>query len=246
MALVDLEKPIPVKFDYATFRYYLELDVLQDTARFLDWFDINKALGGTSRTVIVVGDIVAGSDKITFQAPTPVPILPGSLFYYNGGADSLTAIGPTGIDGTEAYIDPDESPLTDEEVTYTLTQTNIPYRSVQHIYDGITDEVLLRMGYSDPLAVPSEKIREMMLLGRVEAWRRVVQNTVTDIDINYDPSGLGEDTLILTRSQMHIDSIKQWVIAQSDYNNEFPLSTGNLNLSTPEVRTYAGVVKARW
>lgn len=243
MALADLEKPIPVKFDYATFRYYLELDVLQDTARFLDWFDINKALGGTTRTTIVVGNILDGSDKITFTAPTTVPILPGSKFYYTE-ADFLEVISPTAIGGTEAYIDPDDAPTEDLEVTYTLVQTNIPYRSVQHIYDGITDEVLLRMGYTDPLQVPTERIREMMLLGRVEAWRRVVQNTVTDVDINYELETT--EVLVLTRSQMHIDSIRQWVIAQADYAAEFPLSANNLNYTTPEVRTYAGAVKARW
>lgn len=242
MALADLEKPIPVKFDYATFRYYLQLDVLQDTAKFLDWTDINKEYGGTSRTVTVTGTILADTNIIEFDEPSPVGLLSGSEF--SDGVDTYTTVGIVPVGGANATIDYDDVPSVTTQVSITVTQSNLTYRNAQPIYDAITDEVILRMGYTHPLQVPTEKIREMMLLGRVEAWRKVVHNTVTDVDINYEL--LGGQVLVLTRSQMHIDSIKQWVIAQEDYNAEFPLSANNLNYSTPDVRTYAGKVVGRW
>lgn len=163
MSLADLEKPVPVAFDYATFRYYLELDILQDTAKFLDWVD-----------------------------------------------------------------------------------SNTPYRNAQPIYDAMTDEVLLRMGYTHPLQVPEDEIKKMMYLGRIEAWRKVVHNTVTDIDMQYDIDG-NETFETIMRSEFHKEAVRQWQIAQQAFNDEFPIASQEpVQISTPAVRTYAGAIRARW
>ena len=232
----DLLKPVPIAFDYPTFRYYLELDVLQDTAKFLDWTDVNLYLGGTSRTTLVTGTVLSGTTTIVLDEPTPIPILGGSKFYYTG-VDYFTTLGPTIIGDTEIPI-VEAAPGSDKDVTYTLVEDNLPYRNVQHIYDAMTDEVLLRMGYTNPLQVPSDRIREMMLLGRIEAWRAVARNTVTDVDINFEDK-------VLIRSQFHTNAIQQWNIAAEDYNKEFGGFVVT-TFTTPDTRTYSGAVKARW
>lgn len=157
MSLEDLERPIPIAFDYATFRYYLQLEILQQTALAMGWVDDNE-----------------------------------------------------------------------------------PYRNAQPVYDAMTDEVLLRMGYTHPLQVPEDEIREMMVLGRVEAWRAVVHNTVTDTDVT-----IGLNTLL--RKDFHNNAITQWSLAQQEYNNEFPPDFQEATpISTPATRTYAGAVVPRW
>lgn len=162
MAIEDLEQAIPVAFDYATFRYYLQLEILQDSAKSLNWVD-----------------------------------------------------------------------------------SNTPYRNAQPIYDAITDEVLLRMGYTHPLQVPPDEIRKMMMLGRVEAWRAVVHNTVTDVDIPYE---IADSVFVnLARSGFFAEALKQWSVAQQEYDHEFPAEVqGTVQVSSPAVRTYSGAVTPRW
>jgi hypothetical protein len=228
----------PPIFDYPTFRYYLELDVLQETAKFLNWVDLNSDAPSGSRDTLVVGSVEDDTNLFVFDTPATFQLKGGTKLYYNDGANFITLVHGVVPDDTEVRIL--ETVVGDVEIEYTVSETGLEYRNAQPIYDSITDEVILQMGYTHPEQVPSAKIPQMMALGRVEAWRKVVQNTVTDTDVVVDE-------LLYLRGAFHQNAIKRWETAQNEYNTTYaPIILGDAVFTQPTTRTYSGAVTARW
>jgi hypothetical protein len=110
-------------------------------------------------------------------------------------------------------------------------------RTAQGVYDSITNEVLLQLGFSTPEEVPDEALLAMRSLGRVEAWRAVAFNTMADFDINMGDS-------VLSRSQVHKTALSQLTLAESEHDSNFV--TAAESIRTPRANSYAAGITVRW
>lgn len=134
------------------------------------------------------------------------------------------------------WVDATEEPYV-ASGTSLVQNTILGKRDAQSVYDAITNEVLLQMGVSTPDLVPDEDYMKMRALGRVEAWRAVCYNLMSDTDLNIGDSGI-------SRSEAFTTSNAQLSMAEADYESQFGSITPTI--TSPRAATYSGGVTVRW
>lgn len=226
---------IPTAYTYTTFRSYLENEILQKVAVSLGWKD-KTAIPQTTYTL---SNGKWDDFNLIFYptAPTPVTFYAGTVFTGVGGTLKRTALKGstalifkalgTSVGSTNAWT----------TQTIATTDNAVDGFNAQSIYDSITNEVLVLMGYSTPESVPAGAIPELRMLGRVEAWRAVVYATVADSDVVVANN-------LLNRSQVNDFSLNQVQYAEGDYNKEFPYIKPVIG--KPRASSYAGQLTVRF
>jgi hypothetical protein len=226
--------PIPTSYTYATFRDYLEKEVLQNVAYNMAWKDDNTP---AYVTVPIVGTKAAAARWLVLTAPLTHDVPVGTKI------QTTTVDGTTGIPNfltvtqaayageSQIFTDTDYGSVARTVNTSVKVNTGIAATTAQSVYDSITNEALTMLGYSTPESVPAADIKKFRLMGRIEAWRAVVFNTVTDIDFVQGDTGLN-------RSQVFDFSMQQLDFAESEYASLYPDPVPVVN--KPRVRTYSG------
>lgn len=233
---------IETEYNYVTFRYYLELDVLQEVAKLMEWTDITAEYDEDDSNSLffhIQGTKSANSNVLVLTEPLPVDLPAGTLIFRNtsGGTSNYLSLSikankdATKILVNEAYAD-------SVSIDTNILKPTIQTRDAQPIYDAITNEALFTLGYDKPEDVPANELRKFKLLGRIEAWRAVVYNTLTDVDISTNDTQL-------YRSQVNTNALNQLEFAETELDRFFPSNLGN-NVVQPTTRTYAGGITVRW
>jgi hypothetical protein len=204
---------IPTAYTYATFRSYLENEILQKVAVSLSWKD-KTAIPQTTYTLS--GGKWDNYNLIFYPTvPTPVTFYAGTVFTGVGGTLKRSAVKGSTALIFKALGNSIGSTNTWSTQTISATLDAKEGFDAKSIYDSITNEALVLMGYSTPESVPAGAIAQFRMMGRVEAWRAVVYATVGDSDVVIADN-------LLNRSQVNDFSLNQVEYAEIDYNKEFP------------------------
>lgn len=237
---------IPQYYDYETFRYYLELDVLQDVAKAMEWTDVIPVINEDESLLFVNIHLnkPSGSKTATLTDPLPIELPKGYAIYvgelwdgihYNPQyliTSTLVAKGSTSFQ-VEGYLS------TAFDVDTKILRPTQAYRDKGDVYTAITNEALLTLGYSTPESVPASKIIQFRLLGRIEAWRAVVYNTVADVDVTIENTSYA-------RSQLNANALTQLQFAEAEYEQMFPFAVPTVPNDVPRSYTSSGKVTVRW
>lgn len=127
------------------------------------------------------------------------------------------------------------------DVTQAVDHTVVPFNAGP-IYDLITAEALLRLGYTREIDVPAEKYQQFRDAGRVEAWRAVAYATLHKQD------GMDENGLYGQLSQFNDGAITQLSLSEQEYvaRYETVQTTFTPPPSKPKASSYSGGVKVRF
>lgn len=230
---------IPTNYTYETYRDYLEKEILQKVAVNLGWTD-KPAVAQTTYT-FTNGKWDANNKIFYPTSPTPVNLYAGMTFTGTILGTNVKLI-RSAVKGSTALIFKalgGTVQTTNSWSTGTISVT-LPAeagRDAQTIYDSITNEVLTLMGYSTPESVPANEIAEFRLLGRVEAWRAVVYNTLADSDVVLVDN-------LLNRSQVNDFALNQLEYAQADFDRDYPYLQPTIG--KPRAMSYAGLITVRF
>ncbi len=151
-------------------------------------------------------------------------------------------------DGSEHIV----SNLVSKNITIT---TDIDYSQTPNdasdVYESITNDALLKIGYTDEHEVPSYNYQQFRDAGRVAAWRFVAYSSVhlTTNTINKTISGFGSVDITSQENQIFENAMKELAIAERTYKAryEFPSEP-----ATPEAvphinaNTYSSPVTVRF
>lgn len=78
-------------------------------------------------------------------------------------------------------------------------------RNVQPIYDSITNEALLRIGYAEESAVPEADLQKFRDAGRIEAWVAVLYNTVAYVPVVDEDGTMNELDQVFALASKRLD-----------------------------------------
>lgn len=230
---------IPTTYTYETYRDYLEKEILQKVAVSLGWTD--KAAVPQTTYTFTNGKWDANNKIFYPLSPTPVNLYAGQIFSGSilGANTKLVRSAVKGSTGLIFKALGGTVSSTNSWSTGTISVTLPAEAGVdsQVLYDSITNETLMLMGYSTPESVPTSEIAEFRMVGRVEAWRAVVYNTVADSDVVLVDN-------LLNRSQVNDFALNQLEYAQSDLDKEFPFLKPSLG--KPRAMSYAGKITVRF
>lgn len=243
--------PVPTSYTYETFRDYLETEVLQNVAKTMDWVDKDTSVEYVE--VPIQGTIEEGvgtiylkhelAQAISVGTPIRIKLIDGITnepykVYAKYTVEAAKVIIP--VDGVPEANTSWWATGTERigvDTTIVVAVGDEEKFDADPIYASITNEALFRLGRSTPEEVLANEIDAFRLLGRIEAWRAVVFNTVTDTDL------INANTTMM-RSQVHAFALQQLAIAEAEYDNLYPLQVPTIG--KPRAMTYAGQVTARW
>ena len=232
--------PVPTTYTYETFRDYIEKEVLQNVGKSMGWQDIDVA---QYNDIPIVGSKSANSRMLNLTTPLYADVPAGTKIVTTtiNGTTGLPEILTTTFDAlngeSQILIENAQGAPAYNVNTILRIYTGELDIDAQFAYDAITNETLMMMGFSAPENVPVNEINRFRLMGRIEAWRAVAFNTVTDTDLSFADS-------TMNRSQMHDYSLNQLDFAEAEYDRLYPFQAPALG--KPRAMTYAGGITVRF
>jgi hypothetical protein len=105
------------------------------------------------------------------------------------------------------------------------------------VYEGMTNEALLRIGYTEEVAVPDETYQQFRDAGRVAAWRAVAYSTVHLIAQSLETATdeFGSADLVDFLNQIHAMALAELTTAESIYATRY-ISTASSTPAEPIVK----------
>ncbi len=235
---------IPTTYTYATFRSYLENEILQKVAVSLGW---KNKLSYPATTYTMAGYWDDPNKVFYLSEKSPATFYAGSFFTQTFLEPGQNQLRITALKGSLALNFRPPPPVFQGEIffgtdTYQSRTMSYTYPAeagydAQSIYDSITNEVLVLMGYSTPELVPASEVAKFRMMGRAEAWRAVVYATTGDSDIVISDN-------LLNRSQINDFSLNQLEYAQGDYDTSYPYIRPSIG--KPRAMSYAGQLTVRF
>ena len=242
--------PIPTSYTYETFRDYLQKEVLQSVADAMGWVDSDASGGLTS---VTLNYFISGASSAFWSLTAPLAVdIPQGTFLKTHAGNPLTVavearkgdmhiktsvVQTAGTVGVAPSVDADGT-IHSSAVTFAVRVPTVPAINADAVYDHITDEVLLKMGYTDPEDVPALEISEMSSLGRVEAWRAVAYNTMSDTQLVFGDA-------VLNRGQVFEQAFTQLKVAEDEHRFSFP-AIPSIIVAQPRVNSTSAVATVRF
>ncbi len=130
-----------------------------------------------------------------------------------------------------------------------LDYTVAPYDAAP-VYDAMTNEALLKIGFEEESEVPEEQYQRFRDAGKVAAWRFVSCSAVhlTSDTTTSDFGDLGSVDLTKSLSLIFTQALQQLADAEALYKARYetPASTPVVAVSKPRANSYASVAEVRF
>lgn len=228
---------VPSTYDYNTFAGYLKDEVLRSVADAMSWqHETGADIPAASPQVIQLnGATVDNARTITVDA-LPTAIYAGNKITFTGHGTTYTVTTDAALGATTVYVFPYVNGVIADNTVGSYTPTD--RRNTHPVYRFITDEALIQLGYRNISEVDTPlAIRQLRMMGRIEAWRAVMSNTVPDVTVM-------EDGGMLARQQVYDNAKQQCIVATNEFNLAFRIQAStSIPLFVPVQWTN---VKAVW
>lgn len=228
---------VPTSYDYNGFAGYLKNEVLRMVADAMVWqYEAGADIPAASAQVIQLSGATTDQARSITVDALPTAIYAGNQITFTGHGTTYTVTTDATIGATTVYVFPYvNGVIADNTVgSYTPTQN----RNTHPAFRYITDETLLLLGVRNISEISGAiNIRKLRMMGRIEAWRAVMSNTVSDVTIS-------EDGGTLQRNQLYQNAVEQHDLAEKEYDALFNVIP---ETSVPVyIPTQTATVKAVW
>ncbi len=208
-----------------------------------------------SGTVLVdgaaIGDKIIHLYKQRYQAGTTTPIGPVEEFVMAGGLSQRFIRGMFAVGEIVGSWPPrDANPFIRRvEISTTVDYGQEPF-DASFIYNSMTNDALLRLGYASESEVPASQYQQLRDAGRVAAWRFVAYSAVKFVikTTTETVTGLGSVDRTQSLNQIFETAMTQLQIAEDVYNQRYvdaPVVVST-PVTKPRANTYSSGVKVRF
>jgi hypothetical protein len=198
-----------------------------------------------------IGDTIIYLYKQRYEAGTTTPIGPVEEFVMAGGLNqrfirSMFAAG----DIVGSWPPRDANPfISNVSITTTVDYGREPF-DASFIYNSMTNDALLRLGYASESEVPASDYQQFRDAGRVAAWRFVAYSAVKFVikTTTEEITGLGSVDRSQSLNQIFETAMTQLQIAEDVYNQRYvdaPVVV-SAPVTKPRANTYSSGVKVRF
>ncbi len=230
---------VPSSYDYNAFAGYIKNEVLRLVAEAMGWtYEAGADVSVAAAQVITLnGATTDNSPTITVDA-IPTAIYEGNEITFTGHATTYHAVKDYPAGTTSIRVFPYvNGVIADNTVGSYVPQTKL---TTHPVYRYITEEALVLLGYTDISEVSgTTNLRRLRMVARIEAWRAVMGNTVSDVNVEH----AGES---YNRMQVYFQAIEQIKIAQEEYNRFYEEIVPDSQTTPLYVSSQRTQVKAAW
>lgn len=227
---------IPTSYDYNGFAGFLRNEVLRFVADTMLWEYEEGAdiAAGSSQVIQLNGATVDNARTLTVDA-LPATIYAGNQITFTGHATTYIAAETAAAGATTVYVYPYVNGVIADNTVGSYTPRL--YRKTHPAYRAITDEALLALGYTDIAQVTGTKeVQKLRLMGRIEAWRAVMSNTVSDMSTE-------TENTFYNRAQVFFSAKDQCILAEQEYIRQFGIEQ---EFEPSYAMTYSEKIKVGW